>query len=125
MSLVICCLIAVASTAVAKPWKPPQLTSLPRIIGLPELLFDANGRRITTPDAWGKRRADISAMIQHFEYGHLPPRPDKVWATNIERHPFNAANVVGLEERLTLRIFAKWQFLGERPTPQTSFWDTE
>ena len=51
----------------------PQVDSLPQQKDLPDLLAFRDGSRVASPQDWTKRRAELVALIQHYEYGHLPP----------------------------------------------------
>ncbi len=65
-------------------WDPPaSLDDLPSSHGLPEPPRCSNGEEVKTPEQWELRREELKAILQHFEYGHLPPRPDVVTGDNI------------------------------------------
>lgn len=88
------------------PWKPPaSLESLPSTKGLPDVFLMANGKRVKSTADWQKRREEIKAMMQYYQYGHIPPRPDKVTAVVTKRKPHKSGK--GTEEWLTLVIGSK------------------
>lgn len=67
-------------------WQPPaRLELLPQIPELPDLFTMADGTRVSTVEQWKQRRQEIAQIIQYFEYGHLPPRPDQVVAKRLTR----------------------------------------
>ncbi len=37
------------------------------------LLRFSDGRRVSTPDDWSARRAELLEALQDIQYGHLPP----------------------------------------------------
>lgn len=86
-------------------WKPPALESLPSVDGLPDVFSIPGGKRVINADDWQKRREEIKAMMQYYQYGHLPPRPDKVTATHMKRTPHKSGK--GSRELLTLLIGSK------------------
>ena len=43
---------------------------------LPDPFRSADGSLVATPKDWTARRAEIQSLIQEFEYGHLPARPE-------------------------------------------------
>ncbi|MBT5707971.1 MAG: hypothetical protein HOI66_16785 [Verrucomicrobia bacterium] len=72
---------------------------------LQELMVTESGGTIDSPADWGIRREEIKASLKYFEYGHIPPRPDKVVATRIEKRQL--PEIQGREERMTLLIGSK------------------
>jgi hypothetical protein len=34
-------------------------------------------------DDWQQRRCEMKAIIQHYQYGRVPPRPDRVTAERV------------------------------------------
>src|SRR5262245_24033467 len=76
---------ALVGAAAAQP-DPDQL---PARRELPDPLVMFNGDKVTTKEQWAdKRRPELKALFQHYMYGHLPPKPDRV-----------TANVVHVNER--------------------------
>lgn len=60
----------------------PSYTGLPKIESLPDpfMWSDTSRDRITSRHDWRCRRAEIGAMIQYYELGIKPPRPDTLEA---------------------------------------------
>jgi hypothetical protein len=60
----------------------PSLSELPTIQSLPDPFQWADGRgRISYFSDWRYRRAEIGALIQNYEIGVKPPRPDSITAS--------------------------------------------
>ena len=51
----------------------PAADALPEVKDLPDVLTMRDGTRVTSPQGWRDRRAELVALFQHYEYGHLPP----------------------------------------------------
>ena len=120
-------------------WTPAKdFESLPSVRELPDLFTMANGSRVSTVQEWQARRAEIKQIIQHYEYGHMPPKPDWVIASKVqsrldarqsrtERQPeVEPPPNIAVDERLVLSIGSKRQLKlnvsiqipgGRRPCP--------
>jgi hypothetical protein len=48
---------------------------LPEIKELPNPFTFNDGSTVRTKEDWARRREEIKALFQDYEYGHLPPRP--------------------------------------------------
>lgn len=69
---VMCALFAVAVHA--QPF--PEPAALPSHPELPDVLTAFDGSKVNTPEAWEtKRKSELQALIQHYEYGFLPAKP--------------------------------------------------
>lgn len=77
----------------SEPWEqwllktgelPPDFNAYPDIPYLPELLMRENGDRVTTPEQWQKRRAELIELIQYYITGTTPPPPGNVRAAQEE-----------------------------------------
>ncbi|MCP4638988.1 MAG: SUMF1/EgtB/PvdO family nonheme iron enzyme [bacterium] len=90
----------------AGTWSPPSsltsLTSLPSVPRLPDLFTLADGRRVETREDWDRRRQELKAIIQYYQYGHVPPRPDRVIAVESSRRPHESG--LGTLESVTLEV---------------------
>ena len=65
------------STAQAQPF--PDAATLPAQTSLPDPLTLFDGRTVSTRDQWVKqRRPELQAMFEHYMYGALPPKPERV-----------------------------------------------
>ncbi len=84
-------------------WSPPSsLTSLPSVPGLPDVFAFADDHRVETREDWDRRRKELKAMLQYYQYGHMPPRPDQVIAVESSRRPHESG--LGTLELVTLEI---------------------
>src|SRR5687768_17450646 len=59
---------------------------LPPIAELPDLFTFQDGTPVTSGDDWPRRRTELLALIQHYEYGHLPPAPGNTRAVELISH---------------------------------------
>jgi hypothetical protein len=51
----------------------PPVRSLPRQPDLPDPLARLDGSRVVDAAGWPARRAELATLVQHYEYGYLPP----------------------------------------------------
>jgi glucuronyl esterase-like protein len=51
---------------------------LPNIPELPDPFLFLDGSRVRTASDWQRRRSELKELIQFYEYGHMPPPPDKL-----------------------------------------------
>ena len=60
----------------------PSVDELPVVEPLPDPFVWADGSgRDTTFESWSRHRAEYKAMIEHYEVGIKPPKPDDIKAT--------------------------------------------
>src|SRR5689334_7093037 len=75
-------MLFIAFTAGAAPSPSaefPNANDLPVQEGLPDPLIMRKGDWVTTPRQWkDKRRPELAALFQHYMYGQLPPKPEKI-----------------------------------------------
>jgi len=55
-----------------------DVEDLPFQKGLPDPFLMPDGKRIQTPQDWSMQREYIKAMLAHYLYGHMPPRPKEI-----------------------------------------------
>ena len=92
----------------AQSWVPPEsLDSLPVVAELPDLFTFADGRPAKTVEDWELRRKEMKAILQYYEYGHIPPRPDVVKVEDLKSRQL--VNCDATEELMTLVIGSKTQ----------------
>ena len=60
-----------------------DVSALPLMPGLPDVLLMNSGKRVKTPADWARRRKEIIELLQHYQYGHLPPAPGNVLAKEL------------------------------------------
>jgi hypothetical protein len=63
-----------------KPPLPP-FSELPSIAYLPDPFLMVNGKHVTTLQTWRQRRAEIRAMLEHYDVGVKPGKPSIFRAT--------------------------------------------
>ena len=80
----------------------PEVDQLPVVEGLPDPLRFEDGGRVTDRNDWLRRRAEIGALVQYYEYGHLPPAPRNVVAETISSGPVLDGEAI--EKRLLLSM---------------------
>ena len=56
----------------------PSVNKLPKQSGLADLFKTIEGEPILSKSCWFQHREYLKAMLAHYQYGHMPPRPDKV-----------------------------------------------
>lgn len=57
----------------------PDISKLSPQAGLPDPLVMLDGNRVTTAEQWkAERRPELKAMFQHYMYGTIPPRPERM-----------------------------------------------
>ena len=57
----------------------PAPGDLPARAGLPDPLVLLDGRRVTSARQWlDERRPELKALFQHYMYGAIPPRPERL-----------------------------------------------
>lgn len=61
----------------------PAVARLSAVRELPDPFLFQEGTRVRTRDDWAKRRAEIQALVLHYQYGTLPPAQDKVTGREI------------------------------------------
>jgi endo-1,4-beta-xylanase len=58
--------------------KPKPATELPAVKELPNPFVFADGSPVRTEKDWNRRRLELKALFQDYEYGHLPPKAEKM-----------------------------------------------
>ena len=95
-----------------EPEFPENLAQLPPSPGLPDLLTLNDGSRVRNEADWPRRRAELIPPLLHYQYGRVPPRPDRVTARvdRVREHRSGLGTeewitlVIGSEEQLEMRI---------------------
>ncbi len=101
--LIVSIVIVPFRSAWSQSWIPPvSFDSLPVVEQLPDLFTFADGKPVKTIEDWKQRRKEMKAILQYYEYGHLPPRPDVVKVENLKIRPLSECDAT--EERMTLVI---------------------
>ena len=59
--------------------KFPDVAKLPARAELPDPLVMLDGTPVTSARQWTRqRRPELKSLFQHYMYGELPPKPDKL-----------------------------------------------
>ncbi len=56
----------------------PAVKDLPVIKEMPDPLTLLDGKKVTTPEDWKRRRLEMIKILEDYEYGHMPPPPGNV-----------------------------------------------
>ncbi|PTY00538.1 hypothetical protein DB354_01475 [Opitutus sp. ER46] len=81
---------------------PPIATAFPQLPGpealpvqhaLPDIFRPADGHRVTTPDQWRQRRAELRRILEHYAVGHAPPAPGNVRGRELKSQLLVGGNV--------------------------------
>ncbi len=83
-----------------------SVENLPIQKGLPDPFLMADGKRVQTLQDWAKQREYIKAMLEHYLYGRIPPRPKKIEIEQVGGSK-SIYDGKGVEERYTLTIRRK------------------
>ncbi|MBA9002982.1 glucuronyl esterase domain-containing protein [Thermomonospora cellulosilytica] len=70
-----------AAACSALPSPLPEAGALRPVSELPDPFTHYDGTRMTSPAEWDCRRAQLAELLQHYQYGHLPPAPAGVTGT--------------------------------------------
>ena len=81
---------------------PTDLAQLPPSATLPDLLTFKDNRKVLTRDDWRARRNELIAPLLFYQYGRMPPRPDRV-TVRVDRIREHQSGL-GTEEWMTLVI---------------------
>ena len=80
----------------------PDVENLPLQKGLPDPFLMPNGQRVQTLQDWRKQREYLKAMLVHYQYGQMPPRPKEI-EIKLDGSEF-VYDGKGVEEHYTLTI---------------------
>jgi hypothetical protein len=58
--------------------KPKPANELAEIKELPNPFVFADGSSVRTAEDWQRRRAELKGLFADYEYGHMPPKPQKM-----------------------------------------------
>ncbi|MCS6831263.1 MAG: hypothetical protein RMM08_06470 [Armatimonadota bacterium] len=78
----------------------PTVDELPVQKELPDPFLRADGKRIASPREWKSLREHWLALILHYQYGELPPKPRTVRAERTDEKTLPDLNAVRAEYRL-------------------------
>jgi len=108
MALVVAVFLGIPSVGAVEDkaeYEFANVENLPLQKGLPDPFLMPDCKRVQTLQDWRKQREYIKAMLAHYLYGHMPPRPKKI---EIKQVDFKSIyNSKGVEEQYTLTIHRK------------------
>ncbi len=55
----------------------PATSDLPVQDGMPDPFLGPDGTRLKSPEDWPAQREYLKAMLAHYQYDHMPPRPEQ------------------------------------------------
>jgi hypothetical protein len=61
----------------------PPVDQCPVIAELPDPFLMLGGKRVSSPQEWQTRRAELRDIVSYYEYGHLPPSPGNVVSADV------------------------------------------
>jgi hypothetical protein len=108
IALVVAVFLGIPSAGAAEDkaeYEFANVENLPLQIGLPDPFLMPDGKRVETLQDWRKQREYIKAMLAHYLYGNMPPRPKKIEIKQVGSDSIYKGK--GVEERYTLTIRRK------------------
>ncbi len=69
------CVAAAAADENSPPGNFPPVEELPVQVGFPDPFLMADGRRVANEADWSLQRDYLKAMLAHYLYGRMPPKP--------------------------------------------------
>ena len=79
-----------------------DVQNLPLQKGLPDPFLRPDGKRVQTLQDWRKQRVYLKAMLAHYLYGQMPPRPQEIEIKQVGSKLLYDGK--GIEEQHTLTI---------------------
>ncbi len=75
---------------IATSMKPmPGVNDLPNRPGMPDVLTMNDGRKVTTPEQWKRRREEMKQILEYYAVGQAPPPPG-----NVKGHEISSQTVL-------------------------------
>ena len=105
-------------SACAGQEKFPDVENLSVQQGMPDPFVMPDGRRVETRQDWDAQRETIKAMLEHYVYGRIPPRPKHLEVEQTGSKVVYDGQGVETQYRLTIRRHGKsvsCRFLVVRP----------
>jgi len=84
---------------------PTSLKELPAQKNLPDLFKFDNGKKVKDLNDWKQRRKELVEPLMFYQYGSIPPRPDKV-TPRLDKEKAHSSGI-GKEHWITLIIDSK------------------
>ena len=80
----------------------PPVSELPVHDGMPDPFVRPDGTRLKSKEEWLAQRAYLKAMLAHYQYGVMPPRPKQFDLKRVESKPVFDGNAVQELHAITL-----------------------
>ncbi len=80
----------------------PPVNELPVQEGLPDPFLKPDGTRVASPDEWPQQRRYLRAMLDHYLYGSIPPRPTTFGLERVMSQPAFDGTAVNERYAVTL-----------------------
>lgn len=98
----LCCSIVLVAAAFSADYSFPQPETLRIQSGLADPFVGPDGRRILSREEWPVQRRYLKAMLAHYQYGRMPPKPRSFEMTRGESEEILDGRMV--RERWTLTL---------------------
>jgi hypothetical protein len=79
-----------------------DMSGLPVVPELPDPFLLSSGNRITSQAQWPLRREELKEIFAYYEYGHMPPAPGNVAATEVSSTSLYAGATTKTVVRLSM-----------------------
>lgn len=93
---------SVTPAAADEPPARKPAAELPEIKGLPDPLVFRDGSPVRSKADWDRRRGELKALFEDYEYGHLPPKPETMTVARGEPRADEATRSVRQDVDVTL-----------------------
>ena len=93
---------ALKEPSVHLPWTFPPVEELPVLDGLADPFVKPDGSRVSSPPEWPAQRAYLKAMLAHYLYGSMPPRPVQFDVKRLSGKPVFDGKAMHERYRITL-----------------------
>ena len=80
----------------------PAVIELPVQDGLPDPFLKSNGDRVKSKQEWLVQRLYLKAMLAHYLYGFMPPRPEQFDLKQVKSKPVFDGNAIQERYAITL-----------------------
>jgi (4-O-methyl)-D-glucuronate---lignin esterase len=80
---------------------------LPELKQLPNPFAFLDGSPVRTKEDWVRRRGELKGLFEDYEYGHLPPKPEKMTVKRGDIQEDEAARIARQDLELTLEHAGK------------------
>ena len=104
-SILICASVLLANAR--EPVDKKTASDLPAVKELSNPFVFEDGSPVKRKDDWTRRRAELKRLFEDYEYGHYPPKPEKMTVTRGELQVDEAAKVARRELTINLEHAGK------------------